>query len=186
METDKAIQTMMDNLQKNTGKSLTEWIDLLKKQGFSKHGEMMSWLKGDHGLTHGFANMIALKARGADAGSANNPEDLIPLQYKGKESLQPIYEQLRAFLQSLGGDVEFAPRNAYVSVRRKKQFALLQPATKTRFDLGIQLKGQEATGKLQAVAGANAMCSHKIALSGVQDLDEEVYTWLKKAYELAG
>jgi predicted transport protein len=186
MDQDKAIQTMMDNLQKNTGKSLSEWIDMVKKLGFSKHGEIMAWLKGEQGLTHGFANMIALKARSADAGSADNPEDLIPAQYKGKDSLLPIYERLRAYIQSLGDDIEFAPKNAYVSVRRKKQFALLQPATKTRFDLGIQLKGQEATGKLQAAAGANAMCSHKMALAGIQDLDEEVYTWLKKAYEMAG
>jgi len=73
-----------------------------------------------------------------------------------------------------------------VSLRRKKQFAILRPSTKTRFEVGINLKGQEAKGKLEAISAANAMCSHKINLTGVQDIDKEVIDWLKAAYNSAG
>src|SRR5690242_599327 len=88
---DKATQTMIDNLYKNTGKTLEQWTELVKKENFSKHGEMMNFLKEKHSLTHGFANLIALKARAADAGSAENQDDLIIKQYKGKEQLKTIY-----------------------------------------------------------------------------------------------
>jgi len=75
--TDKATQSMIENLQANTGKSLQQWVEIVTSQGFAKHGEMLSFLKEKHGLTHGFANLVALKARGADAGSAENTDDLL-------------------------------------------------------------------------------------------------------------
>jgi predicted transport protein len=181
---DKATETMVNNLQKNTGKTLDEWIEIVKKEGFAKHGEMMKFLKEQHGLTHGFANLIALKTRGADAGSAESEDDLITKQYKGKEHFIPIYEKLMSEILKFGDDVEVAPKNANVSLRRKKQFALLHPVTKTRFEIGINLKGQEPKGKL--VPSGNAMCSHKINLSDISEIDAEVIDWIKTAYNNAG
>jgi predicted transport protein len=166
---DQATQTMIDNLYKNTGKTLQQWIDLVKKENFSRHGEMMSFLKEKHSLTHGFANLIALKARAADAGSADNQDDLIIKQYQGKEQLKPIYDKLMDEIRKFGKDVEVAPKNAYVSLRRKKQFAILQPATKTRFEIGVNLKGQDAKGKLETINSANAMCSHKINITDIKN-----------------
>jgi len=181
---EKAIQTMMENLEKNTGKTLVEWIDLVKQEQFSKHGEIIKFLKEQHSLTHGFANFIALKTRGTDARSAENPEDLITKQYKGKEHFKPFYDQLMSVIQQFGDDVEIAPKNAYVSLRRKKQFAILQPATKTRYEIGINLKGLPAKGKLENTS--NAMCSHIIKITDLNDIDDEVLQWIKTAYDNAG
>lgn len=186
MDIDKATQTMIDNLQKNTGKSLEEWIETVNRENFAKHGEILKFLKETHLLTHGFANLIAHKAKGSDAGSAENQDDLITKQYAGKEHFIPVYQKLMAEIGKFGNDIEIAPKNAYVSLRRKKQFALLQPATKTRFEIGIILKGQESAGKLEKINTANAMCSHKINVTGVNEIDAEVIDWLKKAYENAG
>ena len=186
MDIDKAMQSMIDNLYKNTGKSLEQWIDIVKKENMAKHGEILKFLKEKHGLTHGFANLVAHKANATDAGSAENQDDLITKQYQGKEQLKPVYQKIMAEIEKFGNDIEIAPKNAYVSLRRKKQFALLQPATKTRFEIGIILKGQEAQGKLEKINTANAMCSHKINVAGVDDVDAEVFDWLRKAYENAG
>ena len=182
---DKAAQTMIDNLHKNTGKTLEQWIEIVEAQNFAKHGEIMKFLKEEHGHSHGFANLIAHKAKGSDAGSVENQEDLIVKQYAGKEHFKPIYDKLIAEISSFGNDVEIAPKNAYVSLRRKKQFALLNPATKTRFEIGINLKAREPEGKLEPEK-PNAMCSHKIKLTEIKDIDGEVLDWLKLAYENAG
>jgi predicted transport protein len=183
---DQAAQTMIDNLHKNTGKSLEEWISIVKKENFAKHGEIIKFLKETHGFTHGFANLVAHKSKGSDAGSAANTDDLIENQYKGKEHFKPLYDKLLADILKFGKDVEVAPKNAYVSLRRKKQFACLNPATKTRFEIGINLKGQPASGKLEEVKAANAMFSHKINLADINDANSEVLGWLKKAYDSAG
>lgn len=182
---DKATQTMIENLHKNTGKSLEEWIEIVKTQSFEKHGEILKFLKEKHELTHGFANLIAHKAKGSDAGSAENQNDLITKQYQGKEHFKPIYDTLISEIMSFGNDIEIAPKNTYVSLRRKKQFALLNPATKTRYEIGINLKGQEPKGKLEAEK-PNAMCSHKINIADINDIDKEVLKWVKMAYENAG
>ncbi|MBE0662089.1 MAG: DUF4287 domain-containing protein [Bacteroidales bacterium] len=183
---DKAEQTMIDNLKKNTGKSLEEWIVIVRNKGFEKHGEILKFLKEEHAFTHGFANLVALKSRGTDAGSATNQDDLITRQYVGKEHFKPLYDMLMKEIQQFGDDVEIAPKNAYVSLRRKKQFAMLQPATKTRFEVGINLKGQEPKGKLEEIKTSNAMCSHKINLSDTNSIDAEVISWIKTAYDNAG
>ncbi|MBK6731325.1 MAG: DUF4287 domain-containing protein [Bacteroidetes bacterium] len=182
---DKATQTMIDNLHNNTGKTLEQWTAIVKSKNFAKHGEIINFLKDTHGLTHGFANLIAHKARGSDAGSADNLDDLITQQYQGKEHFIPIYEKLISEIQSYGKDIEIAPKNTYVSLRRKKQFAIFNPATKTRFEIGINLKGQEPKGKLEAEK-PNSMCSHKIKIEDINEIDSEVLKWIKTAYDKAG
>lgn len=182
---DQAIQTMIANLHKNTGKTLEQWIDIVKKQNFAKHGEIVKFLKEQHKFTHGFANLVAHKTKESDAGSAENTDDLITKQYTGKEHFKPIYDKLISEIKTFGNDIEMAPKNTYVSLRRKKQFAILNPATKTRFEIGINLKGQEPKGKLEAEK-PNSMCSHKINITDIKDIDNEVIEWLKTAYDNAG
>lgn len=182
---DKATQTMIENLQKNTGKSLEQWIEIVNIESIAKHGEIIKFLKEKHGLTHGFANLIAHKTKGSDAGSIDNQDDLITKQYVGKDHFKPLYSKLMNEISKFGTDIEIAPKNAYVSVRRKKQFATLNPVTKTRFEVGINLKGQTPKGKLEAEK-PNAMCSHKIILTDLDDIDSEVIEWIKTAYENAG
>lgn len=181
---DKAAQTMIDNLYKNTGKSLEQWIEIVKSQNFVKHGEIVKFLKEQHLFTHGFANLVALKVNESDAVSADNPNDLIIKQYQGKEHFKPIYDKLISEIQTFGKDIEIAPKNNYVSLRRKKQFATLNPATKTRFEIGINLKGQEPKGKLE-LEKPNAMFSHKINLNDIKEIDKEVIEWIKMAYDNA-
>ncbi len=182
---DKATQTMIENLHKNTGKTLEQWIEIVKKQNFAKHGEIVKFLKEQHEFTHGFANLVAHKTKETDAGSAENTDDLVTKQYIGKEHFKPIYDKLISEIQTFGNDIEIAPKNAYVSLRRKKQFATLNPATKTRFEIGINLKGQEPKGKLEAEK-PNSMCSHKINLADLKDIDNKVIEWIKIAYNNAG
>jgi predicted transport protein len=182
---DKATQTMIENLHKNTGKTLEQWTEIVNSTNFAKHGEIIKFLKESHGLTHGFANLIAHKAKGSDAGSAENQDDLITTQYQGKEHFKPIYDKLMSEIQTYGKDIEIAPKNTYVSLRRKKQFAILNPATKTRFEIGINLKVQEAKGKLEAEK-PNSMCTHKINITDIKDIDKEVLEWIKTAYHNAG
>ena len=173
-------QTMIDNMPEKTGKSLEAWQAVIAASGAAKHGEIMKLLKGEHGVTHGFANLIAQKCIGnLDV----SDDDLVANQYKGKEALKPIHDAIVAFVQGFGSELEIAPKKTSVSLRRKKQFALIQPSTKTRIDLGINLKGVEPQGRLEAMSG---MCTHKIKLTKLDEFDAEVKAWLEQAFERAG
>ena len=133
---DKALLTMIDNMPSKTGKYLDEWKALLKKKSFSKHSEAVNFLKNEHAVTHGFANTIVTLSKE----ESHTPIDLVDNQYKGKENLIPIYENLLSVVKSFGNDITIAPKKTSVSIIRKKQFALIQPATKTRIDLGLKIK----------------------------------------------
>ena len=176
---------MEQNLVEKTGKSLDEWKQVLSGQGLEKHGQMVSYLKSDHGITHGYANFIVMKFREADAGS-HDPDDLVEQQYQGKESLRPIYEKLHAAAKGLGTDVEVAPKKASVSFRRKRQFALVQPSTKTRVDLGLKFNDRPHADRLETSGPFGTMCTHRVQLTDADQVDDAVLGWLREAYEEAG
>ena len=103
---EEQLATMLANVPEKTGKPLDEWLKLIAAQNFAKHGEIMAFLKGEHGVSHGFANLIAAKSK-----ETGEEVDLIAAQYAGaKAGLKPIHDAVVAFAQSLGGDVEIAPR----------------------------------------------------------------------------
>ncbi|WP_019676304.1 DUF5655 domain-containing protein [Arsukibacterium perlucidum] len=178
-----AEQSQWRNLEQARGKSQAEWITLANSKGFAKHSELVNWLKSEFALGHGNANLIAHRAKQAAAGGEPSHAELLAAQYGGaKAALQPIYDELTGYLASLGSDIELSPKKAYVSARRNKQFALIQPSTASRVDLGLNLKGVEPAGKLEASGSFNAMCSHRIRLSSIADIDETVKHWLAEAY----
>lgn len=178
---DKALQTMIDNMPEKTGKSLEQWKDVLKAKPFEKHGEAVKYLKTEHGVTHGFANTIVTLFRC----ESEQETDLVSEQYKGKESLKPLYNKLIQAVAAFGDDVTITPKKATVSIIRKNQFALIKPATKTRIDLGLKLKGIDEQGVLEGSGPFGAMCTHRIQLKSIDDINDTVVNWLAKAYELS-
>lgn len=173
---------MEKGLFEKTGKSLDHWIAVVKKSGHEKHKAIMDYLKSDHGFTHGFANFVALSANKSAAVHADD-DDLIANQYKGKETLIPIYEALDKILNALGDDISITPKKDSISYIRKNQFALIKPATKTRIDLGLKIKGQEPEGILESSGPFGAMCTHRIQITEIGQLTKELKEWIQLAYD---
>jgi len=176
---DKALQTMIDNMPAKTGKSLTEWTAILKTKGFEKYGQAVAFLKAEHGVTHGFANTIVTLSKN----DQNSSDDLLINQYIGKENLQPIYNKLVLEISKFGDDITNTPKKGSVSIIRKRQFALIKPATKTRIDLGLKIKDKPIDGKLENSGSFGTMCTHRVQLTSVDDIDAEVISWIKEAYD---
>jgi Domain of unknown function (DUF4287)/Domain of unknown function (DUF5655) len=171
--------TMVANLEARTGRTLEEWIELVRASGLSKHSELVGLLKTEHGLGHGYANLVVHRA----AGAADDP---VAAQYAGpKAGLREIYDAILAAARGFG-EVEVAPKKSYVSLRRAKQFALVQPSTASRLDLGINLRGVEPEGRLEASGSFNSMVTHRVRLTSAAELDAEVVGWLRRAWEQAG
>lgn len=174
---------MIGNMPEKTGKPLEGWLAIVADSGVEKHGEIIKLLKSEHGMTHGFANLVAIMARNK---IAPPPEDPVAAQYAGaKAGLKPIYDALITEVTAFGSDVEVSPKKAYVSLRRSKQFALIKPATKTRMDIGITLKGYEPTERLETTASMSSMTSHLVRITSIDEIDDELKGWLRAAYEAA-
>jgi hypothetical protein len=176
-----ALQTMINNMPEKTGKSLDEWKKILKAENFEKHGQAMKFLKEKHAVTHGFANTIIQLSKEEHI----SEDDLVQSQYKGKEALLVIYHHLIETVLKFGEDVNIIPKKTTVSLIRSKQFALIKPATKTRIDLGLKLPKKAITNRLEHSGPFGSMCTHRVQIKELQEIDQELIAWLKEAYDQA-
>jgi hypothetical protein len=181
---DQAYETQLKNIQAKTGKTLDQLYALIRKSGLTKHGEIREMLKRDLGLGHGDANTLANFYLKATAGPASSGDALTEIYSGPKAELRPIHDRLMDAINKFG-PCEIAPKKTYVSLRRKKQFAMIGPATKTRVEVGINLKGLTPTERLIELP-AGGMCQYKVNVTTAAEVDKELIAWIKQAYDNAG
>jgi hypothetical protein len=185
---DKATQTQLENIQKKTGKSLDELSGIIRKSGLSKHGEIRDYLKRELGLGHGDANALVhaiLQSDGQRAAEGKSEEAVLDEIYGGaKAHMRPIHEKLMKEINKFG-EFEVAPKKGYVSLRRKKQFAMIGPKTNTRFEVGINAKDLAENERLLEQP-KGSMCNYIVSVSDANQVDSELVAWIKSAYEGAG
>jgi hypothetical protein len=186
---EKGLEAQIRNIEQRYGKPLSEWIAIVKESGLTKHSDIVARLQSQYGMTHSSAHRVALKAREADGASKDQAARRDPIEemYSGKKAdLKPLHDALMTTIISFGDDIELAPKKGYVSLRRKKQFAMIQPTTATRLDIGFILKGVPPTERLESASSFNALFTHRVRVNTISDIDEQLISWLKQAYNLAG
>jgi len=179
---DKALQTMIDNMLEKTGKSLEEWIQILNNKSFEKHSQAVTFLKEEYNVTHGFANTIVTLSKT----DGTSESELLSNQYKGKETLKPIYDKIVNEIKAFGDDIKIVPKKTEVSIERKRKFAVIKAATNSRIDLGLKLKNKPITSRLESSGPFGTMCTHRVRLSSIKDVNTELIEWLKEAYTVSG
>jgi hypothetical protein len=183
---EEGMASLVRNLEVSTGKSMTTWIAEARSTGIGKHKLLVEYLKQEQGLSHGYAHQIALRALAPKDAPSAGGEAQIEAQYAGpKAALKPVYEALVAAVQAFGPDVELSPKKGYVSLRRTKQFAIFQPSTAQRLDVGLILKDGSAEERLEKAGSFNAMMTHRVRVGGVAEVDAALIGWLRRAYESA-
>ena len=185
---DQALRTQLDNIQKRTGKSLDQLYALIRDSALTKHGEIRDMLKRDLGMGHGDANTLVhvyLKSLEGGADAPVSSDEVLDGLYAGpKAALRPIHDRLMERIRAFG-PFEEAPKKTYVSLRRKKQFAMIGPATKTRVEVGLNMKGVEPAGRLTAMP-PGGMCQYKVNVTDPAEVDAELIGWIRQAYDAAG
>jgi len=186
------VQKAIQELPSRTGKSLDEWIKLINKSGPKTEVERREWLKTKHGLGTNYTKWLAERAEGK--GEDGDPETYlraaegyVEKMFSGpKASLRPIYDALLKLGLGIGKDVKACPCQTIVPLYRNHVFAQIKPTTQTRIDLGFALKDMKATGRLIDTGGfaKKDRITHRIPISSVKEIDDEVKRWLKIAYEL--
>jgi hypothetical protein len=185
---DQAVQTQLENIQKKTGKSLDELAGIVRQSGLTKHGEIRDYLKRELGLGHGDANALVhavLQSDGQRAAEGRSSGQVLEEIYTGgKAHMRPIHERLMSEIHTFG-DFETAPKKGYVSLRRRKQFVMIGPKTNSRFEVGINAKNLPKDARLLEQP-KGSMCNYVVNLSDASEVDPELVTWIRTAYEQAG
>ena len=187
------IQKWITDLPEKTGKTLEEWIELIKESGPPTEKERRDWLKAEHGLGTNAAWWLAERAdgKGTEAGDPEAylqaAEGYVAEMFAGsKAGLRPLYDELLQLGLGLGADVKACPCKTIVPLYRTHVFAQIKPTTRTRIDLGFALGATKATGRLIDTGGyaKKDRITHRIPISALKDIDAKVRRWLRIAYEL--
>lgn len=187
---DQARETQLKNILTKTQKTLDEIREIIAQSGLQKHGELRAMLSERFGLGYGDASALvhfALQSDGqsaAQAAGASEDEVLAEIYSGAKAPLLPIHQQVMAAIQTLG-EYESVPKKGYVSLRRKRQFAMLGPGSKGRVELGLNQKNLAGSDRLIAQP-PGGMCQFKVFLSSPAEVDDELIAWIRAAFEQAG
>ncbi len=192
-----AALTQLRNIQTRAGKTIAELHAAIAASGLVKVSERRAWAMEHFKLGYGDANTLALtmgkplpdlgEAAGGAQGAAPAVSEGAALDalYTGaKAHLRPLHEQLVAAIAAFG-PFEQAPKKAYVSLRRKKQFAMIGPATKEQIEIGINHKALPAHSRLKALP-PGGMCNASLRVATPAEVDAELLGWLRAAYDAAG
>jgi len=187
------IQDWIDKLPEKTGKSLDEWIELVKKSGPPTEQERREWLKKVHKFGTNGAWWIAERAEGKGLEEGDPEaylkaaEKYVEAQYTGpKALLRPIFDRILELAFAIGDDVKACPCQTIVPLYRRHVFAQIKPTTQTRIDLGLALGNMKTPKRLMDTGGyaKKDRITQRIPLESVKDIDKEVERWLKTAYDL--
>jgi hypothetical protein len=181
-----SFQAYLDNVKAKTGKSPDDFAKLVDQKGLDKHGDIVKWLKADFELGHGHATAVAAVLMKRDAPAATPAEKLSALFSGRKQRWQKPCEALIRQLQKLGSDFGVGAGGTYINLQRAgKKFGILQPSSGERLDIGIKLKGMPLENRFESAGNWNAMVTHRVRIEDPSEIDREVVSVLKRAYEAA-
>jgi hypothetical protein len=181
-----SFQAYLDNIQAKTGKTADDFKAMAAEKGLTKTAEIMAWLKSDFGLGHGHAMAIVHLIVHQDHIKAS-PDDKTGNLFSGKkEKWRSAYDNILDKIKGFGTDASSSAGQTYINLLRGgKKFAIVQPSSAERLDIGIKLKGIEPSGRLEASGSWNAMLTHRVRITKPEQIDQELFEWLKKAYQAA-
>ena len=178
-----AVANQLRNIETKTGRTFAELCALIADSGLTKVGEQRAMLMDKLKLGYGDANTLALLAKQAAAPVAIDADPLDAIYAGAKAPLRSLHDRLYAEISKLGA-FETAPKKSYVSLRRKKQFAMLGPATKSEVELGLNAKALSGSSRLKAMP-PGGMCQYSVRLSKPSEIDPELMGWVRAAYDAA-
>jgi hypothetical protein len=179
-----ALAAQLRNIEAKTGKTFAELCRLIANSGLAKVGEQRTMLMQSLGLGYGDANALALLAKKEVEGAPSDADPLDAIYAGPKANLRALHERLLAEIGRLG-EFEIAPKKAYVSLRRRKQFAMVGPATRAEIELGLNAKSLPPSSRLK-VMPPGGMCQYAVRLSTVAQGDAELLGWVRAAYDGSG
>jgi hypothetical protein len=185
-------QKWITELKQKTGRSLEEWLAHIKKSGPKDEKERRAWLKEEYGLGTNTAWWLAERAegKGEESGDpdlylAAAERDVEKMFSGGKAKLRPLYDVLLKLGLQTGKEAKACPCATIVPLYRNHVFAQIKPTTQTRIDMGFALGDTKPTGRLIDTGGyaKKDRITHRIPITSMNDIDDEVKHWLKVAYD---
>ena len=181
-------QSRIANLPAKTGKTLEQWLAIVKKTGPPTEKERREWLKSAHGFTTNYAAFVAERAEGGGSlADKYDPDANVVAIFAGPKSIfRPIYETILDYGFKLGKDVKVCPCATIIPFYRKHVFAQVKVPNRSRIDLGYALRDTPAKGHLIDTGGfaKKDRITHRTEITTAADFNDDAKRWMRLAYEM--
>ncbi len=169
------------NLPKRTGKTLEQWIALVRKDGPPGKKARISWLESTYRIGHFQARTIASCAARSEMDSESSQAEA--LFSSASEGVLAVYGLILDHLRSLGHDIRAIPSDQYIFFVRSTPFLALKPAG-TGLIMGLRLETGGSNARLGTCVDFDSIpeITHQIVLSSPMDVDNVVIGLIKTAY----
>ncbi len=175
---------VIENLPAKTGKTLEEWVRLVKNEAPADKKLRLDWLKNTYRLGHIQANIILSiadtgKSTYADAGS------LMQNLFAGENTgAAPLYQLMRKLAASIGSDIKVSVNRTYISFKRKQVFMTLKPV-KGVLIIGMALPEEIENDRLTRARflGTPHRINLQVSVREPGEVDGDLKFLIKKAYE---
>jgi hypothetical protein len=176
---EKWFASVRAGLERDTGRSLEEWVAIARTCPESAHRARLKWFKDTHGLLMNRASLVLGEAFGRSM-AWDQPDALVDAVWDEGDA-RAIFEAVRSAAMDLP-EVIMGPRKTFTAFSRKVQFCAARP-TKTGALLGLCVP-LDADPRL--IARGNESWSErlpaKLALNGPDEVNEGVEALLRRAW----
>jgi len=175
--------SIADRLLRQTGHDVPWWnAQIGAEPGLDDEASLRAWLASRE--VAGYQQMLLVYERfGYPDYLLATADDLTEAQYADRPALRPVLDAVLAAASGLG-EVEVQARKTYTALLTpRRTFAAVRPTTRTRVDLCLRMDGVQPSGRLlDGRNSAGGGINLRIALAGVDDLDDEALSLLGRAY----
>ena len=173
-------EAILRNLEEKTGKTLEQWISIVKKSKLSDKKSVMDFLKNTHGVGHFQAQKIVERLEGKDA--YENTDDFIPALFNTPDLLK-TYKKIENTISKFGKDVRIQPCKTYIPFYRKNQFAIVKVSKDKKVIIGLNLADNFSHERFKkSKTGGSERIYFQTKMNKIADFDNELIEVIKSAY----
>lgn len=167
-----------------TGKTVTDWMDVIRLSRWSKRNEILEGLKKNHKLGHMHAQFLA----GMFLNNGNpvyvDSSTLMEAHFAKAPHMRPLVDELIKTLLAHFKEARLIPKKTYLSFTDVREFAavIIKP---NEVRLGLDLGSEPMAGVLRkaVLAGPMPRFTHMLVLESKQQWNEQMLSLVLKSYE---
>ena len=180
---EKWFASVRTSLERDTGRSIAEWVEVARSCPESSHRARLKWFKDKHGLLQNRASLVLGEAFPAHM-RWSEPDTLVEALWADPASRE-IYEKLDAAALTLGGTVRTA-RKGYTAWSRKVQFAAARPVKGGKVMLGLAVSPDAAPDLEQPKSESwSERLTARTRLANPGEVDVKIHDLLEAAWRNA-
>ena len=173
-------QEFIQTAKEKTGKTLEEWLPVVKKSGLGRQTEITNWLKTEHRLNHLQASLLAGLYLNNGSPVYQNETSLLANQFLKCAGMRPLFDAVSTKILEAFPEAQLIPKKTYLSYAITREFAAINIKPK-EIRLGMDLGDTSFTETLQQskLTGPMPRISHMVVINGIHQFDEKVYAYLQ-------